>query len=74
MILKILLIVFVLLTFQSCSFCEREVLVDVPVPYAVPISCAVPDVNCSVSGNDTEVVINLLECIVEYKRSGEVCK
>jgi uncharacterized lipoprotein YajG len=72
MILKCLLTVFVLLTLTACS-CKTEY-IEVPKPYAVPITCVVDDVNCSVSGSDTEVIINLLECIINLKKSSEVCR
>jgi len=49
--------------------------VDRPVPINIPVKCIVPDSNCSFSRTtDTEVIAALLECIIDMKRSIEVCK
>ena len=69
--LKISLMVFVLLTFQACSKVEY---VEVPKPYAVPVPCTTPDVNCSVSGSDANVVVELVKCVVDLKLANGVCK
>jgi hypothetical protein len=50
------------------------VVVEVPKPYAVPVKCATPDVNCSVEGNDVAIITGLLKCIVDLKRANKVCK
>ena len=68
---KLLLMVYVLLIFQACSKVEY---VEVPKPYAVPVPCTTPDVNCSVSGSDANVVVELVKCIVDLKLANGVCK
>ena len=66
--------VFVLLTFQACSWCEKKVYVEVPKPYAVPTPCKTPDVVCDINGSDANVVVGLVKCIVDLKNSNKVCK
>ena len=76
-LLKLLLIISAVLTiatFSGCSLCEKKVYIDKPVPYAVPVACHTPDVDCTFSGSDSEVVVGMLKCIVDLKRSNEVCK
>jgi hypothetical protein len=73
--LKILLTVFVALTFGACSWCQETIYVDKPYPVYVPVKCKVPDANCSFDRNtSTEVVNSLVECIIDMKRNAEVCQ
>lgn len=69
-----LLATFAILTLILFSGCTKEVVVEVPKPYAVPVKCATPDVNCSVEGNDVAIITGLLKCIVDLKRANKVCK
>ena len=74
--LKSLLVISVILTtmtFSGCTCKEQVRYVDVPLPYAVPVPCDVPDVNCSFKGEGSEPVIRMLECIVDQKKAIEVC-
>ncbi|WAK43878.1 hypothetical protein IAPFLPAM_00018 [Sulfurimonas phage SNW-1] len=73
---RVLLMVFVLLTFQACSECKPQVkYVDKPYEVKIPVKCVVPDANCSFDRNtSTEVISSLLECIIDMKRNEEVCK
>lgn len=71
-ILKPLLMVFAILILTGCN-CKTEY-IEVPKPYAVPTPCVTPDVVCDVNGSDANVVIGLLKCVVDYKKSNEVCK
>lgn len=56
------------------SGCTKTIYVDVPVYVNVPVKCSVPNVPCDPSGNDGEVVVGLMECIVDMKKAQEVCK
>jgi len=71
---KNLLIVLALLTIIIFSGCTKTVYVDVPVPYAVPTPCKVPKVDCDFSGDGSEPIVKLLECIVNQKKAMSVCK
>ena len=76
-VLSMLLVTSALMTFSGCSWCEKivEVEIDRPVYIDVPVSCTIPDTNCSWTGVPThEVSIKLMECIVNLKRASEVCK
>lgn len=74
MIRSNLLTLFAILTLVSFSGCWDERTIEVPKPYSVPVKCKVPDTVCKVEGSDTEVILGLLECIVDYERNSEVCK
>jgi len=74
MIRNYLLIALALLTIATFSGCTKIVYVDVPVPYAVPTPCEVPDVECDFSGDGSEPVVKLLECIVNQKEAMSVCQ
>ena len=74
MIQKCLLIVLALLTITTFSGCTKTIYVDVPVPYAVPTPCKVPNVDCKFSGDGSEPIVKLLECIVEQKKAMSVCQ
>lgn len=57
----------------SCS--TRVEYVDRYIKVPTPIKCKVPDVKCDFNrSTDTEVVASMLECIINLKRSSEVCK
>lgn len=71
---KSLLTVLVLLTIIFFSGCTKTVYIDVPVPYAVPTPCKVPKVTCDFSGNGSEPIVKLLECIVNQKKAMSVCQ
>lgn len=72
--LKTILMVFVLLTLASCSSKEIECK-DNYIEVPTPIKCKVPDVQCDFNrSTDTEVMASMLECIIDLKRSIEVCK
>lgn len=76
MILRIcltLLGLLTLITFNGC--CEKEIIFqDRIVKEMVPVKCIPKDVNCSLSGNNTEVIGGLLTCIVNLKESIKTCK
>ena len=65
-------------TFSGCCIgtCEPIVkYIDKPYAVEVPVKCKTPDVNCSFNRDtDTEVISALLECIIELKKSSDVCK
>lgn len=68
---------FVLFSMVTFSGCTRTVIkyVDKPYPVEVPVKCVVPDVNCSFDrGTKTEVISSMLECIIDLKKAGKVCK
>ena len=71
---KILSAMFAILILTLFSGCTKEVIVEVPKPYAVPVPCKVPDVHCEAKGEDNEVIVGLLQCIIDLKRAAEVCK
>jgi len=66
--------ILIMTVFSGC--CEPKVeYVDRPVRVNVPISCHTPDVRCDFDSNTyTGVIENMVECIVELKKSNEVCK
>ena len=76
-----LLSILILVSFSGCS-CKQSELeayakANPVMEYVkVPVKCIVPDTNCTVdqNGSNTEVIIDLLECIVDLKRANEVCK
>jgi len=74
MIRKYLLIALAILITITFSGCVKKVYIDVPVPYAVPTPCKVPTVSCSFSGDGSEPVVRLLECIVKQKKAMKVCQ
>ena len=69
----IVLITLTTIFFSGCSECET-VYIEVPKPYAVPVPCKVPEVECSFKGKGSEPVIRLLECIIKQKKAMKVCK
>lgn len=69
-----LLIISVILTSILFDGCNKEVIVEVPKPYAVPVKCVVPDVNCTFSGSDVEVLEEVMKCIVDLKSANKVCE
>ena len=77
-ILRMLLVIFVILTTTGCSLFQQRVkieYVDRIVEKKVTVPCVVPDANCSFNREtDTEVIGSLLECITEMKKNEEVCK
>ena len=77
MMLKVFLIVFALLSLSGCSAECKPTTEYVRVPYEVkvPVKCEVPHVECDFNrSTDTEVIAAMLECIVDLKRSNEVCR
>ena len=74
-ILKMLLMVFVVLTLTSCSWCTKTEYIDVPYEVKVPVKCIVPDANCNFDRNtSTEVISALVECIIDMKHNAQICK
>lgn len=76
-ILKTLLIVFAILTLTACTNNPepKPIYIYETVEVKVPVKCIVPDVNCSFDRpTDTEVISSLLECIIDFFKSVEVCK
>jgi hypothetical protein len=66
-----ILMLLITLTLTACS----ERIVEVPKPYAVPVACKTPDVECGVlQGTPIEKTNTSLECISKLKKSNEVCK
>lgn len=77
MMLKALLIMFALLSMSGCSAECKPATEYVRVPYEVkvPVKCEAPNVECDFNKpTDTEVIRAMLECIVDLKRSNEVCR
>ena len=75
--LRLLLMLFVALTFQACSLCEDKlVYVDREVYVNVPVKCIVPYTDCSIDNNasDGEIVIALVKCIIDMKETRKVCR
>ena len=62
------------MSFNAC--CKPEIkYIDKPIYIDIPVSCIVPDANCSFNRDtDTEVISSLLECIIEMKENEKVCK
>ena len=59
----------------SISGCvPKNVYVDREVIVKVPVKCIVPNTPCDPKGNDGEVVMSLMECIIDLKKAQEVCK
>lgn len=76
LILLTLSAIFISLTFNSCSLCQEvvEVEVDRPIYIDVPVSCTVPDTNCSWSDiPSNQIPIEMLKCIYDLKISIRVC-
>lgn len=72
--LKALLMLFVILSIVSCST-QEIVYKDRYKEKLVPVKCEVPDVECDFNrSTNTEVVASMLECIVDLKKTIEVCK
>ena len=74
---KMLLTVFVLLilaTFSGCSLCTKIEYRDRWNDRNVEVPCVVNDVKCDTSGNDTQVVVHLVECIVDLKKEAAACQ
>ena len=73
-ILLVLVALLISITFSGCG----EKIVYVPEPYEVrvPVKCIVPDTDCTITKemNDSEVVIELMKCIIDLKKAQEVCK
>ena len=73
MIQKIASVSCAILILTGCS--DKVVYVDKVVRVDIPVKCNIPDVNCSFNKpTDTEVIDSLLECIIDLKKSIEVCK
>lgn len=75
--LSLCLMSFASLSLAGCSAkCEPQTeYVKVPYEVKVPVKCEAPKVECDFSkSSDTEVIRAMLECIVDLKRSNEVCK
>lgn len=75
-ILKVFLIALGLLTLTACSKEQpKPIYIDRIVEVKVPVKCIPEDVNCSFDRPTyTEVIGSYLECIVDLKKSIEVCK
>lgn len=63
-----------LATFSGCSWCTKIEYRDRWHEKLVSVPCEVRDVKCDTSGNDTDVVVQLVECIVNLKKEAEVCQ
>ena len=59
---------------SGCSWCTKIEYRDVPYEVFVPVPCEIKKVSCHVSGNDTDVVVGLVECIVDLRKEAEVCQ
>ncbi len=69
--------ILVIFSLQGCSLipcCNKVEYRDVPYKVFVQVPCVVKDIKCDTSGNDTDVVILLVECIVDLKKEAEVCR
>lgn len=72
MILKYLLIPIMVLVFSGCSWCETTVYV--PEPYPVVTSCEVPYSPCLLHGNETEIILQMRECVMTLRKDAKVCQ
>jgi len=66
------------LTLVSCSQPQpqpKTEYVDRVIEKPIPVRCQVPEVDCNFKAeHKTEIIQNMLECIVKLKRSNEVCR
>lgn len=75
-ILKVFLIALSLLTLTACSKePPKPIYIDRTIEVKVPVKCVPKDVNCSFDRPTyTEIISSYLECIVDLKKSMDVCK
>jgi hypothetical protein len=64
------------LTLASCSQPQPKTeYLDRVIEKPIPVRCQVPEVDCNFKAeHKTEIVQNMLGCIVKLKRSNEVCR
>lgn len=72
----LLLMLFAALAFNGCGRCEPKIeYVDRPVEVLVPMKAPPPpDVNCTYSGSDIEVLGDMITCIYNLQKALEVYK
>lgn len=71
--MKQLAMLFLLLGVLLFSGC-KTVYVDRPVYVKVPVKCIVNDVECTLEGTDSEIVLKLAECIIDLKQEAKRCQ
>ena len=77
--MKGLLLLVPAILFTGCceKFCPPKILYKDRIVYVdKPIKCHVPPVTCSIEDNatDSEVVIDLVECVIDHKEAAKVCE
>ena len=69
-ILSLFLMMFVSLSFSACS--QKEPCVEI---IKIQGTCKTPDVQCDFRSESVDEILGkYLECIIDLKRSNEVCK
>ena len=63
---------FAIILFSGCA-CKPTIVQKV-VKVNVPIKCKIPTVDCIYTGNDSEVVSQMVGCIYELKQASKVCQ
>ena len=70
--LMLLVTTILMLSISGCT--PKTIYVDREVIVKVPVKCIVPNTPCDPRGNDGEVVVDLMECIIDLKKAQEVCR
>ena len=66
--------ILIVFSLSACSWCTKIEYRDVPYEVLVPVPCEIKKVSCHVSGNDTDVVVGLVECIVDLNQEIKRCQ
>lgn len=71
-ILSVVLMMFLSLTFNGCA--EKQYITETKEVY-IPTKCIVPEVKCDIQKTTyTEIVQDLVQCIVRHKEARKVCE
>ena len=71
-ILSVVLMMSLSLTFNGCA--EKQYITKTKEVY-IPTKCIVPEVKCDIQNNTyTEIVQDLVQCIVKHKEARKVCE
>ena len=71
-ILSVVLMMFLSLTFNGCA--EKQYITETKEVY-IPTKCIVPEVKCDIQKNTyTEIVQDLVQCIIKHKEARKVCE
>lgn len=71
-ILSVVLMMLLSLTFNGCA--EKQYITETKEVY-IPTKCIIPEVKCDIQKTTyTEIVQDLVQCVVKHKEARKVCE